>query len=155
MTTALHKLKTLVKSRKRVGRGGSRGGTSGKGTKGQNARSGGYKGPRFEGGQMPLYRRLPKRGFTNARFSCEIDIISTEVLEKYFDKGDKVTRDVLVEKGLVKGRKSQSNHLFKLKILGGFALSKPLIVYADAFSKSAIEAIQGVGGEAHLYKGAE
>lgn len=155
MTLALHSLRPLVKNRKRIGRGGSRGGTSGKGTKGQNARSGGFIGPVFEGGQMPLYRRLPKRGFTNARFTKETIIVGLDILEKHFNAGDQVTIQELVEKGIVKGYKSQSIGSVKIKILGGEALTKKLIVYADAFSKSAKDAIQGVGGETHLYKGAE
>ncbi len=155
MKLELHSLKRLVKNRKRVGRGGSRGGTSGKGTKGQNARSGGYVGPVFEGGQMPLYRRLPKRGFNNARFAQLVDIVSLAVLEKHFAHNDTVDRDTLIQKGVIKVDKSLGGCIPQLKILGGSSLTKRLIVCADAFSKSAMHAIQEVGGEARINKGAE
>lgn len=150
----LDKLQSLVKKRKDIGRGGKRGGTSGKGHKGQKARSGGSPRPSFEGGQMPLHRRLPKQGFTNARFKKEVDIIDLSCLDSVFNAGDMVTRDILVEKGILKGKKSQrAKALWKLKVLADGQLTKKLIVYADAFSKSALKAIQDVGGEAHVTKG--
>lgn len=154
----LHELAALVKKRKRVGRGGSRGGTSGRGSKGQRARSGGRKrklSAGFEGGQMPLYRRLPKRGFNNDRFSdAEMQIINLEQLNNAFDEGATVDMAALIEKGLVSKKKSQkgiSNQM--IKILGNGTLSKKLIVNADAFSKSAITAIENLGGEVRLMKG--
>lgn len=154
----LHELPALVKKRKRIGRGGSRGGTSGRGSKGQRARSGGRKrklAAGFEGGQMPLFRRLPKRGFNNDRFGeAEMHIINLEQLNNAFEEGATVDLAALVQKGLVSKKKSQkgmSNQM--IKILGNGTLSKKLIVSADAFSKSAITAIQNLGGEARLMKG--
>jgi len=141
----LNNLVGLVKKRKRVGRGGSRGGTSGKGNKGQKARSGAKIGASFEGGQMPIYRRLPKRGFNNARFAQEVEIISIDRLENVFNAGDVVTRELLLEKGIINGRKGAV-----LKVLGGKKLSKKLVVTADAFSESAMEAIKKVGGEVKI-----
>lgn len=142
----LNNLSPLVKKRKRVGRGGKLGGTSGKGHKGQNARSGGRVRIGFEGGQMPIARRLPKRGFTNARFKTPISIISTAVLEKHFDEGVEITKNVLLEKGLVKKKGSL------LKILGGEKLSKKLIIEADRFSKSAEQSVKDAGGEIRFVK---
>ncbi|MGB8367244.1 MAG: 50S ribosomal protein L15, partial [Candidatus Babeliales bacterium] len=95
----LENLVPLGKKRKRVGRGGSRGGTSGKGHKGQKARSGGGIAPAFEGGQMPLHRRLPKRGFTNARFKKVIEIVNLKHLDKIFNEGETVSKKILIEKG--------------------------------------------------------
>jgi large subunit ribosomal protein L15 len=151
MTFRLDQLTSSGKKRKRVGRGGSRGGTSGKGHKGQKARSGGGISPAFEGGQMPLHRRLPKRGFTNARFKKEIEILSIGSLENFFQSGDQVTKELLVEKGILKPKKSRGP--FLLKILGDGSLTKKLSVQADLFSKTASKAIQDVGGEAVVIKG--
>lgn len=141
----LNKLTPLVKKRKRVGRGGSRGGTSGKGYKGQKQRSGGYVARGFEGGQMPLSRRLPKRGFNNARFKIEYSVVSLEKIEKLFNEGDLVDKVQLIEKGVIK----RSN---PVKILGGTKLSKKLNITADAFSASAIKAINDIGGKVQLVK---
>lgn len=151
----LENLKPLVKKRKDIGRGGKRGGTSGKGHKGQKARSGGSPRLGFEGGQMPLHRRTPKRGFTNAPFKKEVEIIDLSRLESTFDAGALITKNVLIEKGILKGKKSQRifKTSFKLKVLANGELTKKLIIHADAFSKSALEAIQRVGGEAHVVKG--
>jgi large subunit ribosomal protein L15 len=148
----LNSLSPLLKKRKRIGRGGSRGGTSGKGHKGQKARSGGYIRPGFEGGQMPLFRRLPRRGFNNANFKTESIIVSILDLEKAFNAGDQVTAESLMTKGLISQKKGIKQQNFRVKILGGGELSKKLIVTADAFSKSAVEAIQKSGGEARLIK---
>jgi large subunit ribosomal protein L15 len=155
---ALHELTALVKKRKRIGRGGARGGTAGRGGKGQRARSGGRKRKLragFEGGQMPLYRRLPKRGFSNDRFGeAEMHIINLEQLNNAFEEGATVDMAALVEKGLVSKKKSQkgmSNQM--IKVLGNGTLSKKLIVNADAFSKSAVTAIENLGGEVRLMKG--
>jgi len=143
----LNKLTPLCKKRKRVGRGGSRGGTSGKGHKGQKARSGCKISPTFEGGQMPLVRRLPKRGFNNTRFQTEVKIISLQRLNDVFNEGDTVDKNVLIEKGILKGRGK-----FALKVLGNGELSKKLTVVADCFSKSAQKAIEDLGGQAQLTK---
>lgn len=151
----LDTLKQLVKKRKGIGRGGKRGGTSGKGHKGQKARSGDSPRLGFEGGQMPLHRRLPKRGFTNAPFKKYTEIVSLSCLDTLFESGATVTKDALLQKGLLKGKKSQRlfKDFFKLKILANGHLTKPLIIYADAFSESASKAIQKAGGEAHIVKG--
>ena len=92
----------LVKKRKRIGRGGSRGGTSGKGHKGHKARSGGGVRIGFEGGQMPLYRRLPKRGFTNARHKKYVIIVGLDRIIYAFNDGDNVTRQILIETKVIK-----------------------------------------------------
>lgn len=148
----LNKLRPSGKDRKRIGRGGSRGGTSGKGHKGQKARTGHHGvGLGFEGGQMPLSRRLPKKGFNNIRFAKEFAVVNTKQLEKLFKNGDEVTKESLTEHGIVvskKGHKGKQQIL--LKILGDGAVSKKLIVHADAASKSAIKAIEEAGGKIHL-----
>jgi len=150
----LSNLTPAGKKRTRIGRGGSRGGTSGKGHKGQKARTGHHGvGLGFEGGQMPLVRRLPKRGFNNIRFADEFAIVNIDLLEQLFKDGDEVTREHLQEQGIViskKGRKGKSSIL--LKILGNGSLSKKLTVHADAASQSAIKAIEAVGGKIHLTK---
>ncbi len=142
---ALSNLKSAGKERKRVGRGGSRGGTSGKGHKGQKARSGGKVAAQFEGGQMPLTRRIPKRGFSNARFKVEYTLLSLDRLNSFFEPGAIVNRQVLIEKGIL-----SKNSRNLIKVLGNGTLEKSLIVHADAFSKSAEEAITQVGGT--IYK---
>jgi len=141
----LNNLIPLVKKRKRIGRGGSRGGTSGKGHKGQKARSGGGIDPAFEGGQMPLHRRLPKRGFTNARFKKIVEIVNIKRLDEIFSEGDAVSKESLIEKGVIKGKRSKRK--FLLKVLGNGLLTKKLIVSADLFSKTAAEAIENIGGQ--------
>jgi large subunit ribosomal protein L15 len=139
----LHSLVKTVKKRKTVGRGGSRGGTSGKGSKGQNARSGGRVGPMFEGGQMPLHRRLPKRGFNNTRFRQEWEIVSLKALESRFEEGITINKELLVESRLINGKGF-------IKVLGGYQLSKKFEIEVHACSKSAIEAIEKVGGKVRL-----
>lgn len=141
----LNNLTALVKKRKRVGRGGSRGGTSGKGHKGQKARTSGTVSPGFEGGQMPIHRRLPKRGFNNKNFKTVFELVSLEKLEKTFNDGDHITKELLIEKGIIKGR---ANAL--VKILGGFKLTKKFTVSANAFSESASESISNVGGKTEI-----
>ena len=141
--TKLNSLQSLVKKRKRIGRGGSRGGTSGKGNKGQKARSGGSIGHVFEGGQMPLSRRLPKRGFSNAPFKVTYALVNLDYLNTHFSNGDTVTKAVLVEKGAV-----SKNEL--VKILGRGTLEKQLTVEADALSRSAQDAIEKRGGKVQL-----
>jgi len=141
----LNDLTPLVKKRKRVGRGGSRGGTCGAGHKGQKARTSGEVRPGFEGGQMPISRRLPKRGFNNKRFKKEFEIVNIEQLETSFEAGDNITRELLVEKGIIKGRTKTL-----LKVLGGSELTKKFVVSANSFSKSALEAINKVGGKTEI-----
>ncbi len=138
----------IVEKRKRVGRGGSRGGTSGKGNKGQKARSGAGRkiSAGFEGGQMPLHRRLPKRGFKNTRFATAIEIINLEQLETFFAEGDSVNRISLIEKGLL------TRHSGPVKLLGKGSLSKKLVVTVDACSNSALEVVKSRGGEVHFIK---
>jgi large subunit ribosomal protein L15 len=145
----LHNLEPLKKKRKRVGRGGSRGGTSGRGHKGQRSRSGGKIEIKafFEGGQMPLSRRLPCRGFTNV-FKKEYAIISLKDLERCFADGDTVTPGTLRTKGLIKGKKTPL-----VKVLCNGELTKKLKVEVDAYSKSAIERIEKTGGTAKKSQG--
>jgi large subunit ribosomal protein L15 len=152
---SLDNLQSSGKKRKRVGRGGACGGTSGRGHKGQNARSGGPKGRGFEGGQTPLQRRLPKRGFTNAHFAKEISLVNLSSLERVFTDGQEVDVQMLVEKGLIKPKKSEQRDSKKgtiVKVLGDGELSKKLIISAHAFSASAIQAIEKVGGKALITK---
>lgn len=147
--TTLHKLKSAGKKRKTIGRGGARGGTSGKGHKGQKARSGPQIGAAFEGGQMPLTRRLPKRGFTNARFKVVYQVINIATLNERFDEGAVVDKQALVAKGLIK------SPLERVKILGNGKLDKKLIVHADALSQSAASAITSSGGQVHTQESAQ
>ena len=119
------------------GHGSGNGKTAGKGHKGQKARSGAPR-PGFEGGQMPLYRRLPKRGFTN-RNSLEIVGINLKALES-FEDGSVITTDSLIESGIVKNPKDG------VKILGNGELTKKLTVKANAFSAKAQEKIEALGG---------
>ncbi len=138
----LHELENLnAKNRKRVGRGpgSGTGKTSGKGEKGQNARSGGGVRPGFEGGQLPLYRRLSKRGFNNYEFSINYATVNVGDLER-FEEGTVVTKELLIETGLVK------KELDGVKILGNGTLTKKLTVKANKFSSSAQEKIVNVGG---------
>ena len=133
-----------TKKRKRVGRGnGGKGGTyAGRGRKGQGARSGGVKEPYFEGGQLPLVRRLPrKRGFTNI-FRIPFRIINVGRLELAFEPGDEITPATLLARGLVKKGKTP------VKILAQGDLTKALTIQAHAFSKGAKEKIEAVGGTA-------
>ncbi len=135
-----------TQSRKRVGRGhGSTfGGTSGRGDKGQNARSGGPRHPRFEGGQTPIYRRLPKFGFSNVNFRTEFSIVNIDELEETFDDGDVVDVQTLIDEGLAKGNQDG------IKILGRGELTTELTVKAHKFSESAQAAIEDVGGTAEV-----
>ncbi len=144
----LNELAPLTKKRKRIGRGGSRGGTSGRGNKGQKARSGGKVGVGFEGGQMPLYRRLPKRGFNNVRFQELIKIVNVGDLNILADQ--EITKELLVGKGIIRIR---ANRPFHLKVLGNGTVDKPLTVVADSFSASARKAIEQAGGKVVTTKG--
>jgi large subunit ribosomal protein L15 len=139
----LHELKPSEGSRKernRVGRGtgSGNGKTSGKGHKGQNARSGGGVRPGFEGGQTPLFQRLPKRGFTNINRK-DFAIVNLETLAR-FEDGTVVTPELLIETGVV------SNAKAGIKILGKGTLDKKLTVSAHKFSSTAKEAIEAAGG---------
>ncbi len=144
----LNELAPITKKRKRIGRGGSRGGTSGRGNKGQKARSGGKVDVGFEGGQMPLYRRLPKRGFSNVRFQELIKIINVGDLNAFADQ--EITKEMLVQQGVIRIR---TNRPFHLKVLGNGVLDKPLTVIADSFSNSARKAIEQAGGKVVTKKG--
>lgn len=132
-------------TRKRVGRGigSGLGKTSGKGHKGQNARSGGGVRQGFEGGQLPLFRRLPKRGFTNAMFKTEYTVINLSDLNK-FEDGATVSPELLKEMGLVK------KQLDGIKVLGNGKLEKKLVVKAHKFSNVAKEQIEKLGGKAEV-----
>lgn len=132
------------KERKRVGRGTSSGTgkTSGRGHKGQNARSGGGVRPGFEGGQNPLYRRLPKRGFVNPTRK-EYAVVNIQDLNN-FAEGTEVTPEVLVESGIVNNTKSG------IKILGNGEVSVKLTVKANKFSQSAVEKIEAAGGKTEV-----
>ena len=126
--------------RKGRGPGSGNGKTAGKGHKGQNARSGGGVRPGFEGGQLPLYRKLPKRGFNN-KFATNYAIVNLDKLNCFAD-GDVVDMNVLLEKKII--RKS----LDGLKVLGGGELTKKLTVKANVFSATAKEKIEAAGGKA-------
>ena len=125
----------------RVGRGigSGLGKTCGRGHKGWGARSGAYRRPGYEGGQMPIYRRVPKRGFTNARFRIDYTIINVDELEVFAD-GDQVDLALVLAKGLVSPLGP------RLKVLGNGSLSRKLTVRAQKFSKSAVAKIQAAGG---------
>lgn len=143
----LHELRPAEGSRKapkRVGRGtgSGLGRNAGKGEKGQNARSGGGVRPGFEGGQMPLYRRLPKRGFTNI-FAKEYATINVDRLN-IFEDGTEVTPEVLIENGVI------SKVYDGVKILGNGELTKKLTVKATKFSKAAADKIETAGGKVEV-----
>lgn len=138
----LNELQNLnATARKRVGRGpgSGTGKTSGKGHKGQNARSGGGVRPGFEGGQLPLFRRLSKRGFNNYNFRTVYATVNVGDLER-FEEGTTVTKELLIEVGLVK------KELDGIKVLGNGELTKKLTVKADKFSSTAKAKIENVGG---------
>lgn len=126
----------------RVGRGigSGLGKTCGRGHKGWGQRSGAYRRPGYEGGQMPIYRRVPKRGFTNARFRTDYTVINVDSLES-FDAGSVVDLEAVLAKGLA----SLDAPLFK--VLGDGKLTKALTVRAQKFSKSAVEKIRAAGGQ--------
>ena len=130
--------------RKGRGVGSGNGKTAGRGHKGQNARTGGGVRPGFEGGQIPLFRRLPKRGFTNSLFKKEYAIINLETLDKLFNDGDAVSMETLLEKGVIR------KELNGLKVLGRGEITKKLTVKAAIFSASAKEKIEAAGGKAEV-----
>ena len=138
----LNELNNLeAKNRKRIGRGpgSGHGKTAGKGHKGQNARSGGGVRPGFEGGQLPLYRRLSKRGFNNYNFRTTYATVNISDLEK-FAEGTIVDKEMLIKEGLV------TKELDGIKILGNGELTKKLTVKANKFSETAKKKIENVGG---------
>lgn len=134
-----------VKVSKRVGRGpgSGTGKTAGRGENGQNSRSGGGVRVGFEGGQTPLFRRLPKRGFSNAKFKKVYAVINLSDLNR-FENGAEVTPEILKDMGLVK------NALDGIKVLGSGKLEKKLTVKANKFSASAFEQIEKLGGKAEV-----
>ena len=144
----LHELEKNIgakQAKKRVGRGTGRGlgKTCGRGQKGQKARSGGSINPVFEGGQLPLYRRLPKRGFSNYLFKKEYAVINLGYLN-VFENGTLVTPALLKEKGIIK------KQLSGIKVLGNGKLEKKLTIQANKFSASAIEKIKESGSKAEV-----
>lgn len=144
----LHELKPnkgTVKNRKRLGRGTAtgQGKTAGRGQDGQNSRSGGGTRPGFEGGQMPLYRRIPKRGFSNYPFKKQWTVVNIEELNR-FEEGTVITPELLKEAGMIKKFNDG------VKILGDGQLEKKLTIKAHKFSQSAIEKIEAAGGKAEV-----
>jgi large subunit ribosomal protein L15 len=147
----LHNLKPAkgsVRNRKRVGRGpgSGLGKTAGRGEKGQKSRSGFSRKPGFEGGQMPLHRRVPKRGFSNHPFKKEFATVNLGRLD-VFEAGTIVTPELLLKAGIVRRLRDG------LKVLGDGALTKALTVHAHRFSAKAKEAITGLGGKAEVLEG--
>jgi large subunit ribosomal protein L15 len=134
-----------IKRRKRLGCGPSsgKGGTCGRGDKGQLSRSGSGHRPWFEGGQMPLQRRIPKRGFNNI-FKIDYQVVNLNNLNKLAE--NEITADVLLKNKLIKNKSKM------IKVLSNGELSKSLKIYADAFSNAAIEKIKKAGGEAIIRK---
>ena len=141
----LRPAKGATRTRKRVGRGpgSGLGKTSGRGEKGQKSRSGFARRPGFEGGQMPLHRRVPKRGFTNARFRKEYAELNLEKLES-LEAGTIVTPEVMLRRGLIHKLKDG------VKVLAKGTLTKALTVRAHKFSAKAQETIAGAGGKAEV-----
>lgn len=142
----LHELSNIpgaVKRRRRVGcgEGGGHGKTCGRGGKGQSARSGSSVRPGFEGGQMPLYRRLPHRGFNNANFRTVYDTVNIGELSRIDESITEVDRDVLIKVGLIRGQAPS------VKVLGGGEITRSLKITAAKFSTSAKEKIEKAGGE--------
>ena len=144
----LHELERNIgatHAKKRVGRGSGSGlgKTSGRGQKGQKARSGGGVNPVFEGGQLPLYRRIPKRGFKNAMFKTRYAVINVEELNA-FEDGTVVSPALLKEAGIIK------NQLDGVKVLGNGKLEKKLTIQANKFSTSALDKIKESGSKAEV-----
>jgi len=141
----LHELKPNKGAKHRVkrlgcGESSGHGKTSGKGNKGQNARSGGSVRPGFEGGQMPIHRRLPKKGFNNYEFRDVVAVVNLDDLEANFDDGSVVDVAILRAAGFINGR------FDKVKVLGNGNLTKKLTITVDAVSASAREKIEKAGG---------
>ncbi len=141
-----HEITSVVhrkKASKRIGKGGVRGKTCGRGHKGSGSRAGSFARPTYEGGQMPLFRRLPKRGFNNARFTKKYEVVNVSQLDR-FEDGDIVGIEQLARIGLVDGIRS------RVKILGEGELTKRLHVAAHKFSKTAEQKIVACGGRAQM-----
>ncbi len=145
----IHELKPAEGSKrrpKRIGRGlgSGHGRTSTKGHKGQKARSGGAKGPGFEGGQMPLQRRLPKRGFSNALFKKEYAIVNLDDINKIIDEVEVITPEILLQKGIINKLKNG------LKVLGNGDIKKAITIKTHAISKTARQKIEAKGGKVEV-----
>ncbi len=145
----IHELRPAPGSKKKPKRlgqgvGSGKGKTAGKGNKGQKARSGGGVRPGFEGGQMPLSRRIPKRGFSNARFKKSFQIVNVERLGDIFEAGTEVGIPEMMMMGLI------SNTRTPVKILGDGEISKALTVKANAFSGQAVSKIEAAGGKTEV-----
>ncbi len=145
------KLNSLMKSpetkaRKRVGRGpgSGMGKTSTRGENGQKSRSGASIPAWFQGGQSPLYRRIPKRGFNNKNFAIRYAIINLDTIDKFFNEGDVVSPEILKERGIIK------KELSGLKILGDGSLTKKVTVKAHRFSTNAVSKIEEAGGKTEV-----
>jgi large subunit ribosomal protein L15 len=143
----LHELKNVpgaIHRKKRVGcgEGSGHGKTSGRGGKGQTARSGGSIRPGFEGGQMPLYRKLPHRGFNNKNFTIDYSVVNVGDLARIDESVTDVTFDVLVKHGLIRAGS------VRVKVLGDGEISRALTITAQKFSASAKEKIEKAGGQA-------
>lgn len=138
--------KTKEQKEKIVGRGpgSGMGKTSTRGEKGQKSRSGASISAWFQGGQSPLYRRLPKRGFNNARFETKYATINLDDLNKFFQDGDIVTPEILKERGIIK------NQLSGIKVLANGNLEKKLTVKAHRFSSTAVTKIEAAGGKTEV-----
>ena len=135
-----------TKARKRVGRGpgSGMGKTATRGENGQKSRSGASISAWFQGGQTPIYRRIPKRGFNNKRFATKFAVINLSDLDKYFNDGDIVTPEVLKEKGIIK------KQLSGIKVLANGELTKKLTVKAQRFSSLSVTKIEKAGGKAEV-----
>ena len=144
----LHELNSAPEARvrKRVGRGpgSGMGKTSTRGEKGQKARSGASIPAWFQGGQSPLFRRIPKRGFSNARFKVRFATINLSDLNKFFNDGDVVTPEVLKERGIIK------KQLDGVKVLGNGNLEKKITIKANRFSTTAVSKIESAGSIAEV-----
>lgn len=145
----LSELIKIKKNRKTVGRGGSRGGTSGKGHKGQKARSGGYVKAQFEGGQTPLTRRLPRRGFNNKNFTVRYDVVSLEKIMILAQETNctEINKKFLSENGCIKRDNQRVKVLLSKK---EFVISMSLFITVDACSQSVSDKIEAAGGKVTL-----
>jgi large subunit ribosomal protein L15 len=141
--------KGATKKKRIIGRGNgsTRGGTSGRGSNGQNARSGGGVRPGFEGGQMPLYRRVARRGFSNYPFKIEYETVNLWELETKYTDSETVNAETLKEKGIVKGKNK------RIKVLGDGEITKKLTIDVDKLSASAKEKIEKAGGNIVVKEG--
>lgn len=141
--------KGATKNKRIIGRGNgsSRGGTSGRGSNGQNARSGGGVRPGFEGGQMPLYRRIARRGFSNYPFKVEYKTVNLKELNEKYADGETVNIESLKEKGIVKGKNK------KVKVLGDGEITRKLTVEVDKVSAGAKDKIEKAGGNIVVKEG--